>query len=147
MRQLIRHSAVVFALVAALAACGSTTYKGLTKAEFLRRANENCAHPSNAGKAARKLIAVQTVPARKAKLYLDRVLPLFDREIGRIAALKPPKADRDRVDKILEQARADAKKFTAYLKDDPTVAFSPALRPFKKSGDLAMSYGLRICID
>jgi hypothetical protein len=133
--------------MAALAACGSSSYKGLTKAEFVRRANENCSHPSNAGKAVRKLIAVQTVPARKAKLYLDRVLPLFDREFDRIAALKPPKADRDRVAQILEQGRADAKKFAEYLKDDPTVAFSPALRPFKKSGDLATAYGLRICID
>ena len=147
MRHSFRYAAVVFALVSALGACGSSSYKGLTKAEFIRRANENCAHPSKAGKTVRKLIAVETVPARKATLYLDRVLPLFDREIDRIAALKPPKADRDRVEKILEQARADAKKFTAYLKDDPAVAFSPALRPFKKSGDLAMAYGLRICID
>jgi hypothetical protein len=147
MRRPFRYAAALFALVVALAACGSGGYKGLTKAEFVRRANENCAHPSKAGIAVRKLIAVEKVPARKAKLYLDRVLPLFDREIDRIAALKPPKEDRDRVKEILEQARADAKKFEAYLKDDPKVAFSPALRPFKKSGDLAMSYGLRICID
>jgi hypothetical protein len=147
MRQLIRYSAVIFALVAALAACGSSTYKGLTKADFLRQANESCTHPSKDALAVRDLFSVQRLPERKAKLYLEKILPLFDREVDRIAKLKPPKADRARVKKIIEQARRDAAKFAANLKDDPEAALSPKVHPFQPSSDLATAYGVKICAD
>ena len=147
MRQLIRYSAVVFALVAALAACGSSTYKGLTKAEFVRQADESCQHPSKDAQDVRNFFKVVLAPERKARLYLEKVLPLFDREVDRIAKLKPPKADRARVKKIIDQARADAKKFTADLKDDPAAAISATEHPFKKSSDLATAYGVKICAD
>jgi hypothetical protein len=147
MRRSFRYAAALFTLVAALAACGSSPYKGLTKAEFLSRANESCTHPSKDALAVRDLFKVQRLPERKAKLYLEKVLPLFDREVDRIAKLKPPKADRARVQKIIDQARGDAEKFAAGLKDDPVAALSPKTHPFQKSSDLATAYGLKICAD
>ncbi|HTK14817.1 MAG TPA: hypothetical protein VL769_00375 [Acidimicrobiia bacterium] len=147
MRQIFRYTAALFALVVALAACGSSPYKGLTKAEFLRRSNESCTHPTKDALAVRDLFKVQLLPDRKAKLYLEKILPLFDSEVDRIAKLKPPKADRARVKKILDQARDDAKKFAADLKDDPVAALSPKVHPFQKSSDLATAYGLKICAD
>jgi hypothetical protein len=142
-----RYTAVVLVLVAALAGCGGSSYKGLTKAEFLRRVNESCKHPSKDAQNIRNLFKVELLPERKARLYLQKVLPLFDREVDRIAKLKPPKADRSRVKKIIDQARADAKKFTADLKDDPAAAISLSEHPFKKSSDLATAYGMKICAD
>jgi hypothetical protein len=136
---------LVVALVATLGACSSGPYKGLTKAEFLRRANQGCTHPSKAGKDARDLLAVQLVPERKAQIYLDTVLPLFDREIDRIAALKPPKADRDQVKKILSEARTDSKVFATGLKADPKDTLASKVGPFQKSSDMATAYGLKIC--
>jgi hypothetical protein len=138
---------VVFALVAALAACGSSTYKGLTKADFLRQADESCKHPSKEAQNLRDLFKVVQEPERKARLYLEKILPLFDREVDRIEKLKPPKADRARVKKIIEQARADSKKFAADLKDDPAAAISATEHPFRKSSDLATAYGMKICAD
>ncbi len=150
MRQPIRYAALGVALLtilgATLTACGSGTYKGLTKAEFLRRANEGCARPSKGGQALRKELAVELVPERKATLYL-KTLPLLNHEIDRIAALKPPKADRDRVKEILEAVRTDADDFETHLKADPKAAVTSGGRPFGKSERLATSYGLRICAE
>lgn len=145
MTRSIRYAALVVALAAMLGACGSP-YKGLTKAEFVRRASRSCDHPSKAGEAARKLVAVQSVPARKAKVYLQRVLPLLERELDRISALKPPKADRDRVKKIIDQAREDTKNFAKRLKEDPAAALSRLEQPFAKSFKAANRYGVKICV-
>jgi len=136
---------LVLALVATLGACSSSPYKGLTKAEFLRQANEACTHTSKAGKDAHDLLAVQLVPERKAQIYLEKVLPLFDRQLDHIAALNPPKADRDQVKKILSEARADAKVFATGLKADPQDTLSSKISPFQKSSDMATAYGLKIC--
>jgi hypothetical protein len=147
MHRSLRHAAVTAALVTTLGACSSTPYKGLTKAAFIKQANAGCAHESKEGKAVNDLIAVTTDPEKKAQLYIDRVLPLFDREIDRIAKLKPPKADRDAVKKMLDQAREDSKDFAKALKDDPETALSPAAKPLGKSGLLAHAYGLKFCAD
>jgi hypothetical protein len=147
----MRHAAVMVALVATLGAtlgaCSSGPYKGLSKAEFIKQANAGCAHQSKEGKAVSDLIAVTTDPEKKAELYIDRALPLFDKEIDRIAELKPPKADRDAVKKMLDQAREDSKNFAKALKDNPETALSPAAKPFGKSGILAKQYGLKFCAD
>ena len=143
----IRFAAAVVALAATLGACSSSPYKGLTKAEFLRQANEVCAHPSKAAAEVRNLLRVQLLPERKAKIYLEKVLPLFVREIDRIAALKPPKADRDALRKIVKEARTDAKIFAKDLKDDPKATLGSSVSPFQKSSDLATAYGLKICAD
>ncbi len=134
-----------FALVATLGACSSSPDKGLTKAEFLRQANEACAHTSKAGKDAHDLLAVQLAPERRAQIYLDTVLPLFDRQVDRIAALKPPAADRKQVKKILSAARYDSKAFATGLKADPKGTLSSTANPFQTSSDMATEYGLKIC--
>jgi hypothetical protein len=147
MRQRALMVALIATLGTSLGACSSTPYKGLSKAEFIKRANAGCTHQSKEGKTVGDLIAVTTDPEKKAQLYIDRALPLFDKEIDRIAGLKPPKEDRDAVKKMLDQARDDSKSFAKALKDDPEAALSPAARPFGKSGLLAKQYGLKFCAD
>ena len=137
---------MVALLAAGLGACGSD-YKGLTKAQFLQKANADCAHASKSAEAVRREVAAASTPELKAKVYREKVLPRFDRELDQLAKLKPPKADRDRVNRIIEQARRDASDFAALLERDPLLALAPSTRRFEKSGAAATAYGLKICVD
>ncbi len=145
MHMRIRHAVVLGALVVLCGACGSDAYVGLTKAEFLQRANRTCDHPTKSGANIRDQLKIVLDPNRRAKLYLDEVLPRLDREIDRIAKLKPPEADRDTVKKILDLTRDDAETLTKNLKDDPKAALDPPANPFATSGQAATDYGLKVC--
>ena len=142
----VRYLALVVLLTSGLVACGSD-YQGLTKAQFLEKANVNCAHPSKEAEAVRREVKSASTPELKAKVYLRKVLPRFDRQLDQLARLKPPKADRDRVNLIIELARRDARAFTALLKSQPLVALALTTRPFAKSGAAATAYGLKFCVD
>ena len=124
--------------------CGGSD-KPLTKAEFLRRANASCANGSKDSQNLRKQLPANPTPAQIAKLDLEKTLPLFNRELDKIAALKPPTADRDRVEKIIKQARADAETFAKGLRENPAKALAPGVNPFAKSNFAAKLYGLKIC--
>jgi len=139
--------ALIGVLAASLAACGGSTHKASTKAEFLRRANANCAHASKDAEAVRREVAAASTPARKAKLYEDKVLPRFLQELDQIAKLKPPAADRYRVNGIVALARRDARDFAAQLTKDPKTALSSRAQPFATSSAAATAYGLKICVD
>jgi hypothetical protein len=142
----VGYVALVALLAAGLGACGSD-YKGLTKAQFLQKANANCEHTSKAAEALRREVAAAPTPEAKAKVYQEKVLPRFDQELDQLAKLKPPKADRDRVNGIIEQARRDKSDFAALLERDPLLALAPSTHKFEKSGAAATAYGLKICVD
>jgi hypothetical protein len=139
--------ALIGLLAASLCACGGSTHKASTKAEFLRRANANCVHPSKDAAAVRREFAAASTPALKAKLYEQKVLPRFEQELDQIAKLKPPAADRDRVNGIVELARRDARDFAAKLVKDPKAALARRAQPFATSSAAASAYGLKICVD
>ena len=142
----VRYLTLVVLLAAVLAACGSD-YKGLTKSQFLEQANVNCAHPSKEAQAVRREVKAASTPELKAKVYQQKVLPRFDRQLDQLAKLKPPKADRDQVNRIIELARRDVRAFAALLKSQPIVALALTTRPFAKSGAAATAYGLKFCVD
>ena len=144
MRRYVRVLALFVVMAAFVSGCGSSS-KPLTKAEFLRRANASCATGSKDSQNLRKQLPANPTPAQIAKLDLEKTLPLFNRELDKIAALKPPTADRDRVEKIIEQARADAKAFAQALRENPEQALAPGVNPFAKSNFAAKLYGLKIC--
>jgi len=134
------------ALVAVAGGCGGESYKGLSKAEFLKRANRACENPTKAGQELRKQMLVEQDENRMSKLWLEDVLPPLEREVDRIADLKPPKADRGKVKEILELTRDDIDAFTESLEKDPNAALAPGVDPFDKSRDAATKYGLKICV-
>jgi hypothetical protein len=144
-RRSIRSGAAIVALMALLGACGSE-YKGLTKTEFLERANQTCTHPTKAGQDLKDLLAVELDQDKKAKLWLDKVLPRLEREVDRIADLKPPKADRDAIKKILDMTRSEIDTYSDFLHKDPEAALAAGAKPFEQSTKAATEYGLKICV-
>jgi hypothetical protein len=134
--------ALFVVMAAFVSGCGSSD-KPLTKAEFLRRANANCAGKDSQN--LRKQLPANPTRAQIAKLDLEKTLPLLNRQLDKIAALKPPTADRDRVQKIIEQVRADARAFAKGLRENPEKALAPGVNPFAKSNFAAKLYGLKIC--
>ena len=141
----VRFSAFLVALVASVTACGGGTYKGLTKTEFLRQANASCAQVTKDGQDLRKQLPANPTTADVAKLDKDKELPLLDHELDKIAALKPPKADRDRVKKMIEDARSAAKTFAAKLDANPEKALAQGTNLFEKSNAAFKAYGLATC--
>jgi hypothetical protein len=144
MRRYVRVLALFVVMAAFVSGCGSSD-KALTKAEFLRQANASCAKGSKDSQNLRQQLPANPTPAQIAKLDLEKTLPLFDHQLDKIAALKPPEADRDRVQKIIEQARADAEAFAKGLRENPEKTLAPGVNPFAKSNFAAKLYGLKIC--
>ena len=127
-----------------LGACSSD--KGVTKAEFLRRANSSCTHPPKESKAVRRALSNAVTPEQKAKLYREKVLPRAEQVLDEIAKLEPPKADRERVKRFIATARREARSFADVLKSDPRAALALSSQLFAKSSAAANQYGLEICV-
>ena len=89
-------------LAASLVACASSSDKPVTKADscacgeyhlwtYRQRRRRRAARPQGAA----------STPKLQAKVYLEKVLPRFNRQLDEIAKLEPPKADRARVKGII----------------------------------------------
>jgi hypothetical protein len=141
---------LALACVAALtlAACGSS-YKGLSKAEFVRQAVAICTK-SDAKIA--KIASIGNSPTIKQvkDSYAKQLLPLLNDEVDQLRALKPPKADREQVLKIfddlskgLDQASAEINALKS-IKELGSLATPPAL---KAANAEAKAYRLGTCSD
>jgi hypothetical protein len=136
---------LVIAVAAALAACGGSSYKGLTKAEFVKQANAICARGNAESEAVGKQLPKNATPKQIADLFAEKAIPLANKEFDDLAALKPPKEDRDTVKRIIAEARSATEALAKQLKDDPEKALSSTLDPYKKANDDAKAYGLTVC--
>jgi len=144
MRNIFRTFAVVVTAAAIGAGC-SSSYKGLSKAEFVKQANAICTQGNKDADVVSKQITAKSTAADVGKLFTDKVAPILTRVFDQIDALKPPKADRDQVKKITSEGRDGLKKFLADVNADPKAAFSQATDPLKQSQDDAKAYGLTVC--
>ena len=136
--------ALVVVMAASVTGCGGSS-KPLTKEEFLQKASAGCDQARKEAEKLRKQLPANPTHAQVAKLDLETILPRFNRELDRIAKLKPPAADRERVKQIIDQARADAEAFTKGLRKDPEKALARGVDPFVKSNLIAKLYGMKIC--
>jgi hypothetical protein len=132
-----------------LGACGSS-YKGLSKAEFIRQAVAICAKSdvelTKAGTAIGSNPTIQQVK----EAYEKQLFPLLDDEVDQLRALKPPKADRKEVSKIfddlstgIDQAKAAIKSVKS-TKELSSLTTPPAM---KAANTEATAYGLGACAD
>ena len=137
---------VSFVAVAAIASgCGSG-YEGLTKAEFIKQATAICAKGDKANNAAiGKALSKEPTLSEIAKVFNDTALPLINEELAELAALKPPKADRDRVKQMIAELRHEAKTLAANLEADPERVLKAQADPYKKSHAAFKAYGLTRC--
>jgi hypothetical protein len=137
---------VSFLAVAALGSgCGSS-YHGLTKAEFIKRATAICAKSDKANDAAlRKALAKDPSPSEIAKVFSGTVVPLINKELDELAALEPPKADRDRVKEMIAELRNETKTLATRLETDPAKVLNSKEDPYEKSHAAFKAYGLTRC--
>jgi hypothetical protein len=94
---------LVSACVAALTlgACAST-YKGLSKAEFVKQAVAICTKSdAKLAKVGASFGSDPTIAQVKAA-YKDQLIPIFKDEADQLRALKPPKADRKAISQMLD---------------------------------------------
>jgi hypothetical protein len=132
------------ALVATAAiGCGGDDDEALTKAEFLKQGNAICAKgnkeiDAGANKTFEK--GKQPSKAQITKFAEDTLIPSVESQIDQLRDLKPPSADEDQVNKILDEAESALDE----TKDDPSV-FATNKDPFKKANSLAGAYGLKEC--
>jgi hypothetical protein len=133
----------------ALGACGSS-YKGLTKADFVKQAEAICV--AGDAKLAKVGTSIGSNPSnRQVKAAdSDQIVPELRYEVTRLKALKPPKADRDQVSKIFGDLSTGVDQASTAIKGLKSTADLTALAepPALKSANAeAKAYGLTKCTD
>ncbi len=135
--------AMVAALLATGAAAGCGGEEALTKSEFLKQGNAICAKGSKKIEdGAKKLGDGKPSKEVVTKFAEDTLIPSVEDQLSELGDLKPPKADEDKVKKILDAADEALTK----TKDDPTVLTSSD-DPFKEANKQAEAYGLTKCAE
>jgi hypothetical protein len=138
-------SACIAAL--ALGACGSS-YKGLSKAEFVKQADALCV--KDQAKIDKIGTAVGDNPTlRQVKdTYTDQLIPAYHEQVDHLRELKPPKADRKTISKMLDDLSTgidqagDSIASLKSLKELDTLG-TPA--GFAAADKAAKAYGLQKC--
>jgi hypothetical protein len=126
-----------------LAGCGG----GLTHAEYVQRVNAICGRFNDQQKALAQPSSPAEIPG-----YVDQIIPAFTAEIAAISAVKPPKADKPKVDQMLSDVRsaipALQKLKTAAQQGDQATFNSTGQQLDQlntKVNDTATSIGLTTC--
>jgi hypothetical protein len=158
MRSTMRSSVVGWlALLSILAAgllaagCGSSktttttaTTAALTKAEFLKKGNAICKKGNQQiGNVAQQTFSRKKKPSRaqQIKFTTQTVIPSVQSQINQIRALGAPSGDQAKVNAIVTGAQSALDK----AKKNPALLTSNGPGPFKKTNQLATSYGLTVC--
>jgi hypothetical protein len=138
-------SACIAAL--ALGACGSG-YKGLSKAEFVKQAEATCVRDqAKIEKIGRSVGENPTLQQVKAA-YKDRLIPAFNDQVDELRALKPPKADREKISKMLDDLTTGIDQAGASIAKLETIEGLQTLDEpagFKAANKAAKAYGLTKC--
>jgi hypothetical protein len=83
-----RGIATVLALVAVVSACGGSSYKGLTKAEFIKQADAICKNYNEQATAATKNLDPNASQQQVIDVIENKLAPLFEKQQGELEALK-----------------------------------------------------------
>jgi hypothetical protein len=134
--------------VLTMGACGSS-YQGLSKAEFVKRALAICAKSEAR---ANKIVSAPrqdgSIDGYK-RVYVDELLPSLSAGVAQLRALKPPKADRKTISKMLDDLSTGLDQFSVEMKslksDNDIVSLKepPALTAASRE---AKAYGIGPCI-
>jgi hypothetical protein len=140
-------SGCVAALI--LGACGSS-YKGLSKDEFIRQAVAICAKTNVQLAQVGTAIGGNPTIEQVKEAYAKQLFPVLNDEVDQLRALKPPKEDRKEVSKIfddlstgIDQASAEIKALKS-TKELSSLTTPPAM---KAANTEATAYGLGSCAD
>ena len=147
MSRTTRLTALACIAALALGACGSS-YKGLTKAEFVKQAVAICkTGDAKLTKIGNSIGHNPTITQIQA-VYADQLVPALKDEVASLRALKPPKADRTQVSKIFDDLSTGIDQASAAIKSlksekELTTLAEPAA--LKSANTEATAYGLAKC--
>jgi len=128
-------------VLVALAACGSSS-NGLSKADYISRADAICQKYNGLAAQATASLTNPT-PAQVVTAVRTKLVPLFERQNEDLAKLKPPAADRATVQRFvadLTAATADIGRHTQAFVD------AHGATPLAtKAATEAQGYGFKVC--
>jgi len=110
----------------------------ITKAQFVKQANAICAKgTSRIAKIVQKAIVGEAgiEPVEKA------AVPMVNQFVDEITALGAPEGDEAKVEELLSALQEEADE----VEQTPSSSMEEFAKRFKKSGNLARSYGLTAC--
>lgn len=127
-----------------LSACGSDEPR-LTKAQFIERGNAICADSKekieSAAEARFTESGIQPPIPDIVDFALEVVAPTIDNEVERLSELRPPEADEERVEDIIEAGRNGVDT----VQRDATIIISSNNDGFNTYQELSSAYGLENC--
>ena len=118
----------------------STAATGITKAQFVAKANAICAAGNKATNAALSPITKKTSQSQSVVIVKTAFVPAVQTQITAIKALGAPAGDEATVNKMVTYAQQDLNK----IKKDPTLVFS-GKDQFHNFAVIAHPYGLVQC--
>lgn len=124
------------ACVAALTigACGSS-YTGLSKAEFVKQALAICAMSAAKTNQIGKAVGNTATLKQVKDTFALQLVPAFNDEVAQLRALKPPKADRKTISKMLDDLSTGIDQAATAIK---------SLKSTKDFGSLTEPAGLKM---
>jgi hypothetical protein len=139
----VTHSRVLIplALSAVLAAgCGSSSDdKTLSKSDYIKQADAICAKDNKKLQAAGEKLGNRPSKQQIAQFAKNDLVPTISSQIQELRALKPPKADQAKLNKLYDEVD----RTLASLKSDPAKATRDD--PFAHANAGAKAYGLKVC--
>jgi hypothetical protein len=150
MRKFVQIAAAL-ASVAALGACGgsSSSYKGLSKADFVTQAEAICtAGNTKIAKISAQFGSKEPTIAQFKSAYINQLIPIFHSEVTDLRALKPPAADRDTIKKMLDELSTGVDQAKAEVEGAKTQAELGTIKEpagMKTASAAARAYGLAVC--
>ena len=142
-----RHKQVAFLITVtvALGACGGGDEPRLTKTRFIEQGSAICGESSaRIDSAAQGAFSEPgNIPTADeiTEFATDTVAPTIENEIERLGELRPPEADEERIEEML-QAGSDG---VDRVRQDPTVILSSNDDGFGRYQELSQAYGLENC--
>lgn len=133
---------VLWALIVA-AGCGSDSSTGasITKAQFVKKANDICEETEGEKLKLATEYLKKNPGTEEVDLVVPAAVPPLEKQVREIEALPAPEGDEAKVEAYLDAVKAGIKDTEA----NPEDALAAKSNPFVKANSLAADYGLTVC--
>jgi hypothetical protein len=131
-----------------LAACEDSDDKALSKSEYVTQANAICAKAIKASHDVGEDVPDSWNVEHLKRAYVDELLPLFRDEVKALRQLTPPEADRDKIDKMLDDLGTGIEQAKVTIEGVKTMAElldPPEPSGLKNGWAAAVAYGIPTC--
>ena len=139
-------TAVVCAAALLLGACGSS-YKGLSKADYVSTADATCKTYENRLETLFRHVGSNPTLIEVKGVYGSQIVPVFRKEVVALRAIKAPKDDRDAVKKIYDDLSTGVDQLGAAVTASKSLDALQKISPsgLKRAQAGAQAYGLKVC--